>query len=79
MLERTVSFTIAAKKKNQLSDELSVDEIQDSDNDIIDSLQQQIFVEEYEAFQSRKPASKQSNAFALNTFIDEDGFITIQG
>lgn len=53
--------------------------MQDSDNDIINSLQQQIFVEEYEAFQSRKPASKQSNAFALNTFIDEDGFITIQG
>lgn len=79
MLERTVSFTIAVKKKNQLSDELSVDEIQDSDNDIIDPLQQQIFVEEYEAFQSRKPASKQSNVFALNTFTDEDGFITIQG
>ena len=60
-------------------DELTVEEIQDTEIRIIKAAQKRSFEEEYSALSSGKPLPMSSKLLALNPRVDEDGVMRSDG
>ena len=64
-----------SKKENRLSSELTVEELSDSENSIIRSMQRAYFGREIEAIKSKHEISSSSQLLTYHPFIDDEGML----